>query len=202
MSILSWNYDCQFEIAYAAYNKSTSINDIWEDLKIIGKTTKVYISDKTDFSIIKLNGTALTFDNKGRYAKFFDPIFGRADRDELSFVHWSQLNGANNVSNALSFAWEETESVFYDDIKQKVNDTEVLVVIGYSFPYFNREVDRTIVQNMKNLEKVYIQDPYCDDVKENFEAVLSVEQLEKVENKQIKIVLKKNTKQFVIPNEM
>ena len=202
MSILSWNYDCQFEIAYAAYNKSKSINDIWEDLKIIGKTTKVYISDKTDFSIIKLNGTALTFENKGRYTKFFDPIYGRADRDKLGFVHWSQLNGANNVSNALSFAWEETESVFYDDIKQKVNDTEVLVVIGYSFPYFNREVDRTIVQNMKNLEKVYIQDPYCEDVKESFEAVLSDEQLEKVENGQIKIVPKKNTKQFVIPNEM
>ena len=78
----------------------------------------------------------------------------------------------------------------------------MLVVIGYSFPYFNREVDRTIVQNMKNLEKVYIQDPYCEDVKESFEAVLSVEQLGKVENGQIKIVPKKNTKQFVIPNEM
>ena len=92
MSILSWNYDYQFEIAYAAYNKSRSINDIWEDLKIIGKTTKVYINDKSGFSITKLNGTALTFDNKGRYSKFFDPLFDRGDRDELSYVHWAHLN--------------------------------------------------------------------------------------------------------------
>ena len=55
---------------------------------------------------------------------------------------------------------------------------------------------------MTNLKKVYIQDPFCEDVKENFEAVLSEEQLGKVENGLIKIALKKNTKQFVIPNEM
>jgi hypothetical protein len=55
---------------------------------------------------------------------------------------------------------------------------------------------------MANIKKVYIQDPFAEEVKESFEAVLSEEQLGKVENGQIKIVLKKNTKQFVIPNEM
>ena len=43
---------------------------------------------------------------------------------------------------------------------------------------------------------------FCDDVKDSFEAVLSVEQLEKVENGQIKIVPKKSCSQFLTPNEM
>lgn len=202
VAIISWNYDCQFERAFSNYLPVKHINTIWEHLNIKGKTTKISTNSKDGFSITKINGTALTFENILFDSRFFDPHFGRNGDNEISYVHWAQLKGAENVKNALSFAWEGTNPNFYKEINEKVIDAEVLVIIGYSFPFFNREVDRQIIRNMTNLKKVYIQDPYCEDVKESFEAVLSVEQLEKVENRQIKIVLKKNTKQFVIPNEM
>ena len=38
-----------------------------------------------------------------------------------------------------------------------VYSNQTLVIIGYSFPYFNREVDRLILQNMNQLKNVYIQ---------------------------------------------
>lgn len=202
VAIISWNYDCQFEKAFSNYLPVQHINTIWEHLNIKGKTTKISINSNDGFSITKINGTALTFENILFDSRFFDPHFGRNGDSEIRYVHWAHLKGADNVKNALSFAWEGTNPKFYDEINEKVIDAEVLVIIGYSFPYFNREVDRKIIRNMTNLKKVYIQDPFCEDVKENFEAALSEEQLEKVENKQIKIVLKKNTKQFVIPNEM
>lgn len=202
VTVLSWNYDFQFEIAHAAYSKRESINAIWEDLKIRGKTTKESIDEKDGFSIFKLNGTALSFEDRGFRSKFYDPLFERRGTSELSFVKWAYLTNATNVRNALSFAWEGTDSGFYENIETKVSDAEILVVIGYSFPYFNREVDRKIIQSMSNLQKVYIQDPSCEDVKESFEATLSDMQLYDLDKGTLKIVLKKSTQQFLIPNEM
>ena len=202
VSILSWNYDCQFEKAFSNYFSNSSLNFLWEHLNIKGKTTSVRTNNNAGFSITKLNGTAISFREEMMETLFFDPHFGRQGMSEISYVYSVQLFGGDNVRNALSFAWEGSNPNFYKEINEKIIDAEVLVIIGYSFPFFNREVDRNIIRNMTNLKKVYIQDPFCEDVKESFEAVLSEEQLEKVENKEIKIVLKKNTKQFVIPNEM
>lgn len=204
VSILSWNYDCQFEIAHAAYSKRQSLIDIWDDLNISAKTTKNLFENKKLFSITKLNGTALMYEDSRFKSEFFDAFFNRQGMSEINYVSMTHINysGAENVRNALSFAWEGSEFEFEQKYLSKVPDTEILVIIGYSFPYFNREVDRKIIRNMANLKKVYIQDPFCGEVKESFEAVLSEEQLGKVENGQIKIVPKKSCSQFLIPNEM
>lgn len=204
VSILSWNYDCQFEIAHAAYSKRQSLNSIWDDLNISGKTTKSSNDNNIPFSITKLNGTALMYEDNHFNSTFFDAFFNRQGTSEISYISTAYINSLNsvNVKNALSFAWEGSEFEFEQKYLSKLPDTEILVIIGYSFPYFNREVDRQIIRNMPNLKKVYIQDPYAEEVKESFEAALSEDQLGKVENGQIKIELKKNTKQFVIPNEM
>lgn len=56
----------------------------------------------------------------------------------------------------ISFAWEKS------DIEGKVNEelkgTTTLVIIGYSLPYFNREIDKMIIYAMHpTLEKIFIQ---------------------------------------------
>ena len=38
--------------------------------------------------------------------------------------------------------------------------TDILVVIGYTFPLFNRTIDNALISKMKHLTKVYIQDKY------------------------------------------
>lgn len=205
VSILSWNYDCQFEIAHAAYSKRQSLNAIWDDLNIKGKTTKSRNDNYIPFSITKLNGTALMFEDNGSFdSTFFDAFFNRQGMSEISYVTTAYIDTLNskNVRNALSFAWEGCDTEFEKLYISKAIDAEILVIIGYSFPFFNREVDREIIRNMVNLKKVYIQDPFCEYVKDSFEAVLSEEQLEKVVSGQIKIVFKKSCSQFLIPNEM
>lgn len=201
VTILSWNYDCQFELAYNAFCNQNSIYGLWVHLNISAKTTKDDHDTNNNFSIVKLNGTALMFENRLFNSRLFDAFFDRQGMSEISYILNTYIN-SSKIHNALSFAWEGVDPDFYKNIQNKVTDAEILVIIGYSFPYFNREVDRRIIRNMPNLQKVYIQDPSCEDVKESFEATLSVEQLEKVENGQIKIVLKKSTQQFLIPNEM
>lgn len=202
VTILSWNYDCQFELAFSNYFDQRNLNSIWDFLNINGKTTSRRTNDENGFSIIKLNGTAISFKEENLESSFHDPFFNR-EVSEIAYVVRSQINNVNiKHQNALSFAWEGTDPNFFSKIETKVNDAEILVVIGYSFPYFNREVDRKIIRNMPNLRKVYIQDPSCEDVKESFEATLSEDQLRKVEAGQIKIVPRKSTQQFLIPNEM
>lgn len=201
VSILSWNYDCQFEKSFSNYFGNSSLNRIWEHLNIKGKTTNIRTNNNDGFSITKINGTALTFEESMLESQFLDPFFGRQGMSEISYISTAFIESltSSNVRNALSFAWESSDSDFKNIIQSVVQDTEVLVVIGYSFPYFNREIDRLIIRNMINLKKVYIQDPNCSEVKESFEATLSDSQV--VDDK-IKYVLKKGISQFLIPNEM
>ena len=97
----------------------------------------------------------------------------------------------------LSFAWEETENhaKIMAAIKSKTQDTEVVVVIGYSFPFFNREVDRAIFANMPNLKKIYIQDINARAVEPSLKAVLA-------ENSKISIEKVENCDQFHLPREL
>src|SRR5690606_32255913 len=72
------------------------------------------------------------------------------------------------LESLLSFAWEDERSDFLENVSKLVADTEVLAVIGYSFPFFNREIDIRVIRAMTKLQKVYFQDRRPADVKERF----------------------------------
>ena len=102
---------------------------------------------------------------------------------------------SSNYNNLLSYAWEDDNmAMLQKNIGVRTYDTEELIVIGYSFPYVNNEVDSYILQNMYNLKKVVIQDSNFADIKERIEGIL-----EPVKRSPI-IVSKKNLQQFYIPN--
>ena len=50
-----------------------------------------------------------------------------------------------------------------------IEDADILVVIGYTFPFFNREIDRMIFSQMECLQKIYIQDPNANNIVGNKE---------------------------------
>ena len=97
---------------------------------------------------------------------------------------------------SLSFAWEPSYKEEYDIVKlasQATKKTSILVVIGYSFPFFNREIDREILANMSNLKKIYYQDMYASDLMVRLQSVL---------NRSIEIVHITEFKQFYLPYEL
>jgi hypothetical protein len=59
-----------------------------------------------------------------------------------------------------------------------VGEAETLVVIGYTFPFFNRETDRRVFEQMPNLSQIYIQDPNADNIIKNIIPVMSDHQKE------------------------
>jgi len=71
----------------------------------------------------------------------------------------------------ISYAWEKefksqrdykfsNEKIEYSRALARAAD--ILVVIGYSFPFFNREIDKLIFSEMPTLQKIYFQDPYLN----------------------------------------
>ena len=75
----------------------------------------------------------------------------------------------NHNQCCISYAWEDgnnsDDNSYADsrleDIQNLVKDTNILVIIGYSFPFFNREIDNHIFNSLDRykLQKVYFQDP-------------------------------------------
>ena len=59
MTILSWNYDAQFELAYSGYYKELRyIPALWKELNVLNKTYPTEFNPEAPFAMIKLNGTA------------------------------------------------------------------------------------------------------------------------------------------------
>ena len=82
-------------------------------------------------------------------------------------------------------------------ISTQVGDAETVVVIGYSFPFFNRKVDRFLFESMPNLKNIYIQDPHADRIEQTLPSVIPshIYPITKVE----KIT---TTDQFYLPPEL
>lgn len=99
--------------------------------------------------------------------------------------------------NHLSFAWEEAnfKDEWLSTIKSTIEDTEQVVVIGYSFPFFNREMDRFVFRNMPKLEKVYIQDINTNAVLQSIHAVLPT-------NISVSTIPISDCGQFYLPGEL
>ncbi len=176
--VLTWNYDYQLDKAYSQYLDTDSISACQEALGIAGKGVFEYSDNPARFQIFKLNGTAAfnrEHDDPG-YGCTLNEKWGKTLLVKVISSYAFIIN-ENGLKPALSFAWEEENDDSDDSIIKKaahaVEDTSVLVIVGYSFPFFNRSVDRKIIGSMKNLKKVYFQDPAAVSLKEKFRSVLS-----------------------------
>ena len=166
--IMTWNYDQQMEIAY-----STLFNEV---LPVCTASDKII-----DFNsnILKINGTA-NFYNRNKlpvkiYNKLNEEELFRKIINQYAISHKEYVGHRHIFSDGtftLFFSWEgewfESKKTF---ISQKIKDVEQLIVIGYSFPDANYEVDSYIINHMHKLRTVYIQD-IADTPKKNFYTLL------------------------------
>ncbi len=149
VNIISWNYDTQFELAYSNYlNKNEhALSSIQELLQVYPNQKKFEIDNNLS-TIIKLNGSA-TFIN--------DEVESKVDLVASNFNHViTELKKINNKRDEnltnVNFAWENDEQVTKarEDAQSILLTSDVVVIIGYSFPTFNREVDREIFKQFNS----------------------------------------------------
>lgn len=206
IKVISWNYDSQFEIAFNEYEQSFDLN--------IGN--KINVKEDKKYDIIKINGSARfdrmeylpimrkkwieKIENSKEELKTLDTVklqilLGDIITLYKSFVFHSNPTRRNNTQ--LSFAFDDTHynNVIYNHVNEIMSNTDVLVVIGYTFPFFNREIDRKILNHLRPQVKVYIQDKYPNRIKQNFRAVKNTIPEGHIE-------LKEETDQFFLPPEL
>jgi hypothetical protein len=201
LNIVTWNYDFQFEITYADYLDKEYIDQT--SLRIETKNLNRSISNE-GFNIFKLNGSA-NIQEHGFREYFYSNIISKNNSLEKSEVikilqnYYNLKNNKEGFYHSLSFAWEEelnpNGKSFFQTVKQNVAKTNVLVIIGYSFPFFNREIDRQVINSMVNLEKVYFQDLFPQNIIDRFKSIRE----DLPENK---LIAYKDIEQFFLPNEL
>lgn len=204
--IISLNYDSQFEISYQNYTNDMSIKANRDALGIVTKnvfrrinSTSAETRMPTDrFSIYKINGTCSFYHS--RLGSEEIPLETKLTLKE-NLINWysGSMKKDGFLEPATSFAWEDEEQsvngTTLEQTLEAVAGSEILVIIGYSIPYFNRDVDQRILGSLANLNKIYIQDKDPEEVKARL-----AELLPNVE--QIAIGLKSNIDQFFLPTEL
>lgn len=183
VNILSWNYDNQFEHA---------CNELQLDKKKAKK--KPIIGDKNFF---KINGTATYSEDSfdGYLYKTKDKnIIGTKNDEELQNFYKFIDNRQN-----IDFAWEKEFKLKFEERIKKISEfrkpetNNILVVIGYSFPYINHKFDLAIIKAISP-SKIYIQNPEFN--KDEFLETMGIGYMEK--NTEMII----NCNKFYIPREM
>ncbi|SJZ45763.1 hypothetical protein [Sediminibacterium ginsengisoli] len=182
ISIITWNYDMQFELSFKNYKKDADayIFNLQKQLQVVPSRYCIespeYFNtlDENNFSIVKLNGQALFYnEDKQNYRTILDELAPYQNERLNNFFHYSRQFLTENwpqddFYKMFNFCWEHNENgpaYVYKNIdktiayaKKIAEKTEILVIIGYSFPFFNRETDSFLINNMKKLQTVYIQD--------------------------------------------
>lgn len=162
--ILSWNYDSQLETAFKRFsNYTTQVVKQKLNRKSKGINDENQVNS-SQFSLFKVNGTTSLNRKEDNVIKEFDIVeeFNIDERTLISeFMRLYEGFFIRDYKSSMSFAWEEfqKETGFFKNLSDSVSETEILIVIGYSFPFFNREIDKFILDSMPNLKRIYVQDP-------------------------------------------
>lgn len=173
INILTWNYDNHFELSFSEYAEQKESDYLQATLGSISKYDETRYK-KGLFEIFRLNGSIGYYvDGERFYRPFIDfrvKHITASVIENLVYLYSIGLNSnwvANKIKPGISFAWEDENSInrLYSKISQAVAETDILIIIGYSFPFFNRSIDKQILDSIKKGGlKVYFQGLEPEDV--------------------------------------
>ncbi len=187
IKIFTWNYDSQLELSYQHYNDS--------ELRIaINPGINVYSRSYDDAAeCYKLNGTAdylhVTPADQKHMNVLQEVIKLQEEGKKIRTIldrYYKKRIGINEKNNkffesggsltSIQFAWEnrELDNKYFQDAKTSMKQCDILIIIGYSFPLVNREIDKELIP-WGSFKKIFVQSP--DDVlKSKVSAFFDVEE--------------------------
>ncbi len=192
INILTWNYDNQLEKAFYGFvdDEDITIDSITKNKNI--KRINGYVGTKL-YNQFGLEFRASLHSNSDN---FFNSSIEQYNMQCISKViinlYSDYMDKEKSFTSNINFAWESITKEIISDMSEILAKTTILIIIGYSFPFFNRDVDRAILLSMGNLDKIIIQNPDHNSVKERLIALKP--ELNNIQNIN-------DTKLFHIPNE-
>jgi len=175
IKFVSWNYDMQLEKAFKSFindDLKISIDDVNNFFKFKYDTKK----DIQNLDLLHLNGyCGYYYDNDNNPVKKYDEysilninnsknIIDVLKTIEHNFEYVNNLR--IRVDDHINYAWEQNELAQQkrEYAKNIFQNSDVIVVIGYSFPPFNRKIDQMLFYELKGRKtKVYYQDPNASE---------------------------------------
>ncbi len=222
VKILTWNYDLQIDLCLMEYSKQL-INEtklkfnIFPNEKMYNTSDKILI-DQNNFGVLKLNGNAYFEANQPKDNELSRNLYDKSlmhQRPEQIINKYVMCfeskfpDGEVKYDDSFkyfNFAWEIPGDEKYHGFKSVLNTaieiakkTDILIVVGYSFPFFNSDIDKAILDNLK-ARMIIIQDIDCDLIEQRMINLSSSLEFPKGEHS--RFVHQKIGNYFPIPNEI
>jgi hypothetical protein len=198
IKFITWNYDLQIDLALRNYfnSKFNTINKIKNELNIHPNQNSYDLPNgelitRNKFAAFKLNGNAFldnSFYNSGHGGgvTINDYRFNQSSieidiltaflKEYSALFKNNRINSGHAVYKYFNFAWEKEDkylghnNVIEEAIKI-MQATNVLIIVGYSFPYFNSVIDKKLfAQCLPN--EIIIQDLEPEHIKERLSMLL------------------------------
>lgn len=164
---VTWNYDLQLERAFKAFCVSDSD---WEDVSE-NLSFRVKPNDNRELEVCHLNGYNGFYylPDESKEIDFLEVSSSKEISEILEaigFTTTENRRGGIKINDHINFAWENNR--LSDNTRNQAieifGQTDILVIIGYSFPPFNKEIDRLLFEQLQNRKtKIYYQDPFASD---------------------------------------
>lgn len=161
--ILTWNYDQQIAMALGQLTKDDSVFSTMRTHKI--RTLRSLAErSQSEYQVLHLNGIAGYHWEREEIPSYDGPHQKRS----LSEIwhHWLRsfaltyyLRGYHDMYPLLDYAWDLDDDLdaYLDNAMTPLAEVERLVVVGYSFPAYNRKVDMGLLRRMPKLRKLTVQ---------------------------------------------
>lgn len=174
VNIISWNYDHQLELGYQNYSEFP-IKECQKRLGVYPRESSYPENEVASGKVIKLNGSAHQYCDDDNDTYLYNGVDGSIYESILE--SFSDENVHKNKEIALNFAWEKgpNQLTAINLAERILAKTDELVIIGYSFPYFNRDVDIELLKKTANSVKrikVMVHPNDFDSVKQSIQDIL------------------------------
>ncbi len=190
INFITWNYDTQIEKALHLFtDRNLSLLEVC-------KKSRVYpVVQNENCKIVHLNGISGFF--RVNY-NVFEMVVKHGvhfpDKAKTFAEDYSEDVKIEQDSTLINFSWD-TETLSNNAIQRAISlleKTNYLVIIGYSFPLFNREADVIMMNALPYNCKIVIQNP-------NFTKQMFIEYFG--ETFKERTIMVKEESQFFIPSE-
>ena len=159
--VISWNYDGQFEKSFAEFFKNhEQRRQVIRALQVVPPVTRAQHHGGF-FSIYKLNGTAhIRIAGSGLPLQHHEAFIG--DQPSPQTAARLVLDAykeciEQKTEPYLQFSWENDRR--REDVLALIKEfspVATLVVIGYSFPVFNRDLDKQVLE-LLDPQQIFVQ---------------------------------------------
>jgi len=157
----------QMELAFAHYLKTKQHDTNFEEIVSKNVTSfPLFEAFETEVeklpNLVHLNRVAGLYNNKDskhqlRLIDFIDAensneakTMNQILEDQISMLYLKDANHElqSKFDNGITYSWEKLKygKIAIGRARTIMESTEILVIIGYSFPFFNREADRYILK--------------------------------------------------------